>query len=78
MSILFRLAGNGEYNQCRIPAYDKAIDQYFAPYRNHEALQLARRMQVGFDAPMNLAIHIKDVETMARTRSVRSSRKRLG
>jgi hypothetical protein len=25
MSVLFRLAGNNEYNQCSIPAYDAAL-----------------------------------------------------
>ncbi len=68
MSILFRLAGNEEYNQCRVPAYDRAIASYFAPYRNHHAVQLARELAqrgVGFDAPMSLAVHLKDVESLA-------------
>ena len=65
MSVIFRLAGNNEYNQCRIPAYDKALEQYFAPYRDHAAVQMARSLGVGFDAPMNLAVHIKDIETLA-------------
>ncbi|MGO9228720.1 MAG: DUF4932 domain-containing protein [Bryobacteraceae bacterium] len=65
MSVLFRLAGNDEYNQCRVPGYDKALESYFAPYRNHEAVQLARSLQTGFDAPMNLAVQVKDVESLA-------------
>ncbi|MGA2275309.1 MAG: DUF4932 domain-containing protein [Bryobacteraceae bacterium] len=65
MSVLFRLAGNNEYNQCRVPAYDKALENYFAPYRSHEAVQLARTLQTGFDAPMSLAVHLKDVESLA-------------
>jgi len=64
ISILFRLAGNDEYNQCRVPAYDKAIEQYFAPYRNHRAVQLARGLDLGFDAPMSLAVHIADVDSL--------------
>jgi hypothetical protein len=44
MSILFRLAGNQEYNGCRVPLYDQAIDRYFAPYRDHEAVRLARAL----------------------------------
>src|ERR1022692_3275915 len=64
MSILFRLAGNKEYHQCRIPAYDKAMDSYFAPYRDHDAVRLARSLGVGFDAPMKLAVHVRDVDTV--------------
>ncbi len=65
MSVLFRLAGNDEYNQCRVPAYDRALEAYFARYRNHEAVQLARTLEIGFDAPMSLAVHVRDVESLA-------------
>lgn len=65
MSILFRLAGNNEYRQCRVTAYDKAIDSYFAPYRDHEAVRLARSLGIGFEAPMKLAVNLRDVETLA-------------
>ena len=64
MSILFRLAGNKEYHQCRIPAYDKAIDSYFAPYRDHDAVRLARSLGVGFDAPMKIAVYVRDAESL--------------
>jgi len=65
MSVLFRLAGNNEYNQCRVPVYDKALESYFSRYRNHEAVELARELGTGFDAPMSLAIHLTDVESLA-------------
>jgi hypothetical protein len=65
MSILFRLAGNSEYQQCRIPAYDKAIERYFGRQRNHEAIQLARSLGIGFDAPMKLAVHVRDADSLA-------------
>jgi hypothetical protein len=69
MSILFRLAGNPEYMQGRVPAYVEAIDRHFGPYRDHEAVRLARRLRdadgVGFDAVMNMAVHVKDVESLA-------------
>ena len=69
MSILFRLAGGNEYTQGRVPKYTDAIDRYFAPYRNHPAVQLARELRtndgVSFDAPMNMAVHIKDAESLA-------------
>jgi KaiC/GvpD/RAD55 family RecA-like ATPase len=65
MSILFRLAGNPEYNQCRVPLYDQAIDGYFAPYRDHEAVQLARSLGIGFEAPMKIAAYVRDAQTLA-------------
>jgi hypothetical protein len=65
MSILFRLAGNNEYHQCRASAYDKAIESYFAPYRDHEAVRLARSLGIGFEAPMKLAVNVRDVDSLA-------------
>lgn len=64
MSILFRLAGNSEYHQCRVPAYDKAIDKYFAPYKDHEAVQLARSLGIGFEVPMKLAVYLRDAASL--------------
>ncbi len=43
MSIIFRLAGNAEYNQGRIPAYIKDIDEYFGKYKNHPAVATEAR-----------------------------------
>jgi hypothetical protein len=69
MSIIFRLAGNGEYAQCRVPAYDAAIDRHFARFRDHEAVRLARKLResdgVSFDAVMSMAVHVTDVESLA-------------
>jgi hypothetical protein len=65
MSILFRLAGNQEYRQCRVPAYDQAIEKYFAPFRNHDAVQLAHSLAIGFDAPMKLAVNLGDVDSLS-------------
>ncbi len=65
MSVLFRLAGNNEYNQCLVPEYDKALERYFSAYRDHEAVQLARKLRLGFDAPMSLAVHLTDVKSLA-------------
>jgi len=69
MSIVFRLAGNNEYTQGRVPSYLDAIDRYFAPYRDHKAVQLARELRdtdgISFDAPMNLAVYLEDVSTLS-------------
>ena len=68
MGIIFRLAGNPEYTQGRIPAYNAAIDSHFAAFRDHEAIRLARQLRnkdgVSYDAVMNMAVHIKDVESL--------------
>lgn len=69
MSIIFRLAGNNEYTQGRVPSYLNAIDRYFGPYRDHKAVQIARELRntdgVSFDAPMNLAVRLKDAESLS-------------
>src|SRR5260370_8472432 len=44
MSIIFRLAGNPEYSEGRVPAYTHAIDAHFASVRNHEPLPLPREL----------------------------------
>ena len=64
MSILFRLAGNQEYRQCRAAAYGQAIEKYFAPYRDHDAVQAARSLGIGFDAPMKLAVYLRDADSL--------------
>lgn len=69
MSIIFRLAGHNEYNQCQIPKYDKDIEAYFKPYKDHAvvkfAVELAGRRGVGFDAPMSMAVHLTDANTLS-------------
>jgi hypothetical protein len=69
LSIVFHLAGNPEYNQCRVPAYCDAVDQYFAPFQNDGAIRIARELRekngISYDAVMSMAIHLKDVETLA-------------
>ncbi len=81
MSILFRLAGNPEYTQGRVPAYLEAIDRYFGPYRDHDAVRLARQLRqsdgVSFDAVMNLAVHVKDIESLAERVPFDSKQSRL-
>ena len=53
-SIVWRLAGAEEYNQCNIKAYADAIDVYFAPYKNDTLInyckQIRRQNGVSFDA----------------------------
>lgn len=67
--IIFRLAGNPEYGQGRVPSYLQDIDQHFAAVREHPAVVLARQLRskrgVSYDAPMSLAAHLKDAESLA-------------
>jgi hypothetical protein len=68
-SIVFRLAGNPEYNQCQVPPYDSAIARWFDPFRDHPAVAEARRLRntrgVSYDAVINVAIHVADAANLA-------------
>ncbi|HUO13849.1 MAG TPA: DUF4932 domain-containing protein [Verrucomicrobiae bacterium] len=61
-SIVFRLAGNSEYHMDTLPTYSADIDRYFAPYKNHPAVQmahaLAEKNDLGFDGVMWMAISL--------------------
>lgn len=69
MSVIFRLAGNREYSDCRLAAYANDVQRHFGPHRNHPVIERARRLRrehsVSYDAVMGMAVHMKDVETMA-------------
>jgi len=62
LSIVFRLAGNSEYNMSPLKTYTADIDSYFSTYKEHPAVVLARKLaserDVGFDTVMNLAVHL--------------------
>jgi hypothetical protein len=64
VSVIFRLAGNPEYNQGRIPQYTRDVDTHFGPYKNHPVVKLAARLRrtrgVSYDACMSLAVHMED------------------
>ncbi|MBK7594670.1 MAG: DUF4932 domain-containing protein [Gemmatimonadetes bacterium] len=68
-TIVFRLIGAEEYNQCQLPGYAADIDRYFAPFRDHPALKLAASLRathgIGFDAVPFLAIALTDPPTLA-------------
>jgi hypothetical protein len=68
MSIIFRLAGNPEYQQGRIIPYIQDVDRHFSGFKNHDAIKLASRLRetrgVSFDAVMGLAVHVKDASVL--------------
>ena len=68
MSIIFRLAGNPEYNQGKVASYLADVDEHFGPYRDHKVVELARNLRrtrgVSYDAVMSMAVHLTDAESL--------------
>jgi len=62
MSIVFRLAGNPEYNEGTLRPYVKAIEKHFGDFDNHPAVKMAAELRntnsMSCDGPMSLAVHI--------------------
>ncbi len=64
VSIIFRLAGNPEYNEGLSDSYARAVEKHFGPYRNHPAITYAANLRqtrgICYDAPMTLAVHLTE------------------
>lgn len=64
LAILFKFAGNPEFNQNNFQQYIADIERHFGPFRNHEAVSLARRLRerygLGFSRVMAVAIRLSD------------------
>ena len=61
MSVVFRLAGCEEYNDCRMKDYAAAVDSCFAPFKDHEVIALAKEYHetaVSYDAVVSYALHL--------------------
>lgn len=62
-SIIFRLAGNPEYNMKFAKAYVKDIHTYFDPFKNDPVVQFAKELadkkNMGFSKVMFLAVQLK-------------------
>ena len=62
IGIVFRLAGNYEFNQGRIRSYVRDIERQFGDFDNHPVVKLAVRLQskrrMSCDGPMSLAVYI--------------------
>lgn len=52
--IAAKLAGYQEYTMCKIPGYAEAIDEYFAPYKEHEFIHFLQQIRqsdgIAYDA----------------------------
>jgi hypothetical protein len=63
LSIVFRLAGNQEYNGEEYKQYTDDIHKYFDKFKDHPVVALARELRdsngVSYDAVMALAIHLE-------------------
>ena len=65
MAILARTAGYPEYNMDLAEQYTRDTEEWFAPYKQHEAVALAWKLHttysIGYEKVMNMAIHL-DIE----------------
>src|SRR5258705_1417036 len=64
MAIIFKLAGNREFNQNNFRTYNADIERHFGPFRDHEAVAAARALReqygVGFSRVMDIALSVSD------------------
>jgi hypothetical protein len=62
ISIVFRLAGNPEFNEGTLRPYVKAIERHFGDFDNHPVVKMAAELRhkrsMSCDGPMSLAVHI--------------------
>jgi hypothetical protein len=67
-SVIFRLAGNPEYCQGKVPSYVTDVEKHFDKHRGHAVIEMARRLRrergVSYDAVMSMAIHLEDGSTL--------------
>jgi hypothetical protein len=68
LSLIFRLAGNSEYNMARVESYADDADKQFGKFRSDPVVKLARELcdahSVSYDAVMSMAIHLADVGSL--------------
>ena len=65
---VFHYAGNPEFSNVTIPEYAKGMDDYFAPYKEHPVIQMARELyeknRVCYDAVTTFAVRLDSPETL--------------
>jgi hypothetical protein len=68
MSLVFRLAGNREYNMARVKSYSDDTDRQFGKFKDHRVVKLASSLRntrgVSYDAVMSMAVHLSDVNDL--------------
>lgn len=69
LAIIFKLAGNPEFNQNRFQPYHTDIERHFGAFRDHETVALARTLReqhgTGFSRVMSIAIRVTDPPELA-------------
>ena len=62
VATVWRLSGAREYNRCDIPCFAHEVDSVFAPYKEHQVVQLARQYPqesgIGYDAVASYGLHL--------------------
>lgn len=57
-SIVWRLAGASEYNECMISNYANAVDRYFTPYKKHPIIAYCKKIRkaraISYDTPLSV------------------------
>src|ERR1019366_10724905 len=68
LSLIFRLAGNPEYNMAKVKSYAEDAEKQFGKFRSHAVVTLAQELRgthgVSYDAVMSLAVHLTDAERL--------------
>lgn len=69
MCIIFRVAGNPEYNQPNSKSpYADDLQAHFGKFRDHPVIDTARRLRsqhgVSYDAVMSMAVHLEDAASL--------------
>lgn len=63
MSIVFRLAGNPEYNDENNKRYADDIESYFSAYKNSDLILYAKSLRenrgISYDAVMSMAVRLE-------------------
>jgi len=70
MSVIFRLAGNPEYNHhASASPYADEMAEHFSQFADHPVVQAARNLRasrgVSYDAVISMAIHVQDASSLA-------------
>ncbi|MFZ1932148.1 MAG: DUF4932 domain-containing protein [Thermoguttaceae bacterium] len=64
MCVIFRLAGNREYNRSSLRGYVDDVTKQFGPFRDHAVVKLAQKLHgtrgISYDAPMSMAVLLPD------------------
>ena len=64
LGVVFRLAGNNEFNTSRFKLYSDKIDQHFSPYKKHKLISFAEKLinekGISVDAVMSMAINLDE------------------